>query len=266
MGAAFAFARRRWQLVAFLAAVNLALAFAAAGPLSAALTPIDWLPAARAIVGGDDGLALELANEHPELFRVAGAGAWIALTLNGLFFWILAGGLLDPGAGVIAGAAKNARLMLKIGALGLLVRLACAGLAGAAWFAVKPLWDDQGFGELLLGLATVALVAGAAWSLGTVAIDRARGLALRDPSLPAWRALGRGLRRLRQRRMLAIAAFSGLGWLALTLAYHTIAYALPNAPSWAFALLMLLRALVAFGRAFVTVVALVAAGSPLTTD
>jgi hypothetical protein len=66
--------------------------------------------------------------------------------------------------------------------------------------------------------------------------------------------------------MLAIAAFSGLGWLALTLAYHTIAYALPNAPSWAFMLLMLLRALVAFGRAFVTVVALVAAGSPLTID
>jgi hypothetical protein len=261
MGAAFAFARRRWQLVAFLAAINLALAFAAAQPLSAALAPIDWLPAARALVGGNDSFGIELANEHPELFRVAGAGAWMAMVLNGLFFWILAGGLLDPQHGVIAGAARNARRMLKIGALGLLVRLLCVGVAVAGWFAVKPLWDDKGFGELVLAFAIAGLIAGAAWSLGSVAIDCARGLALRDPSLSVWRALGRGLRRLARRRLLAVAAFSGFGWLALTIGYHAIAGSLPNAPEWSFTLLMLLRALVAFGRAFVTVVALVAAGS-----
>jgi hypothetical protein len=259
--AAIAFARRRWMLVAFLAAVNLALAFVATQPLSAALAPIDFSPAARALVGGDDGYAIELTNEHPELLHLAGTGAWIALLANGLFFWIFAGGLLDPSAGVIAGAARHARRMLQIGALGLLVRIVCAGIAVGGWFVMKPLWTGQGFAQLALGLAVAAAIAGAAWSLGTVAIDAARGLALREPSLSAWRALVGGVRRLRRRELLRIAAFSGFGWLALTLAVHTIAFALPNAPTWSFALLLGLRGLVAFGRAFVTVVTLVAAGS-----
>jgi GNAT superfamily N-acetyltransferase len=268
---AIARVRRRPWLVGFLAALNLTFALLATQPVSAALAPLDARPAGAAIVKGDDGLFAELLTDHPEIAREAAASGRTALIVYGLLAWLLAGGLLaqlgrdeDAPAGArsfLGAVGANAAPMLKVGALGLLLRLVPIAVAIGGWFAVRPFWHGHGFGRLTLAMALLVALFGLAWSLATIAIDYARALKLADPSLKSWRAVVRGTRLLVHRpgATLMLVAFSSLGFLLLTAVDHGLGVLLPTAPAWSALLLFIVRIAIAFGRAFVTTTALVGA-------
>ncbi|HZS38726.1 MAG TPA: hypothetical protein VFF06_17965 [Polyangia bacterium] len=269
----------RPQLLLAVAGLHVAVALLASGPVSATLQPLlDGRPAAAGLVRGDDGLAGELFSDHPEILRVAGASAeWSAL-FYALLSWILVGGLLSALASdddehvrgpvaVAAACARHAGRMVRVGLVGLPLRLLPMAIAAGAWFAVGHFTKGRGFAELVLGAAVLALVFGGAWSFITVSIDYARGLAFADAGLKPWRAVGRGftfaLRRFAATTKLA--AFSGFGFALSTGAYLAVALALPNEPAWAFVALTLLRLGLVLARAFFTVSTLTAAALAVRT-
>jgi hypothetical protein len=266
--------KRPWLIVA-LAGLNLGIALLATLPFSAALEPIlDARPAAAGLLTGDDGIFRELFADNAAVGSVAGAGAQLAVLVYGLLAWLLAGGILatlaQPGAlgpregagGLLAASASHGWRMLKIGGAGLLLRLVPIGLATGLYFAGKPLVAHRGLREIGLWMALLALAFAWSWSLATVAVDYARALLIAHPHLGIFRALGRGLKLAWRRRgaTAALAAFSVATFLAVTLLYHAIAYALPNPPLWSFALVIVLRVATALARAFFSTTTLVAAG------
>jgi hypothetical protein len=250
---------RRW-LVLGLALVNLTITMVVAQPLSAALGFIDFRPAAAQLVAGDNGLLGELVADHPEVMRVAGGGALTAFLLGGLLAWLLAGGVLDGrrGLGPFLGACgEHAGAMLKLGLLGLVVRIFPAAVAVAGWFALRPWWRPRGFAELVASTAILFFATTIAWSWSTVALDGARGLLVRREVPRARTALRRGIAAALRRpgAALLIALFSVLAWLLATLAYAATSRFWP-------AVVPLLPLSLAFGmlRAGATATALIAGG------
>jgi hypothetical protein len=261
----------RPKLLAALVGVHVAIALLASGPLHATLAPLlDHRPAAARLLGGDDGLYGELFGDHPEILRVAGASAQGAALLYGLLAWILAGGVLaalagdDPAVGTVAvtaACARRAGRMVRVGLGGLIVRVAPILVAVGVGFAADKWLTGGGFARQVLVGVAVLVVAGGAWSFATVAIDYARALAFFDETVKPWRCVWRGFKlALRRAPETALyAAFSGLGFALSTALYLAVALALPNEPTWAAALLMVLRLALAFARAFFTVATLTAA-------
>jgi hypothetical protein len=271
---------RAWarpRVLVALTLLNLALSFAAARPLSAALsTVIDLRPAASTMLRPDDGLIAELLTDHRELIAAAFGGAQVALLVYGVLAWLLAGGLLvtlalprelSPRGSLselVAASAAHATRMLALGALGLVVRLLPIALGAATWFALKPIFLNRGFAELATWTLLTALLFALAWSTVTVALDYARALALLEP-MSVLRALGRGLRLALSRPTASIVLFSLVGETAVTLAQVTLSHALPNHGRLAYAAAIALRVAGAFARAAVGVTALVAAGTAVRT-
>jgi len=263
----------RPRLVLAVAGLHVAVALLAAGPVAATLAPVlDARPAAGELLRGDDGLTGELFADHPEILRVAGASAeWSAL-LWALLSWILVGGLLaalasdDDAAAhgpvaVASACARHAGRMVRVGLVGLILRVVPVGIAVGAWFAVGRFTKGRGFAELVIGALAMTVVAGGAWSFITVAVDYGRGLAFADASLKPWRAVGRGFK-LALRHFAAtarLAALSGLGFALPTAIYLAIALRLPNQPAWAFLALTGMRLALVAVRAFFTVATLTGA-------
>jgi hypothetical protein len=229
--AALASLRRRPGIVLVLAAMNLALALAATAPLSAQLAPLlDTRPLASEIVdGADDAPRAELLSDHPELVRATASTALLVLLVWGALSSAAAGGVLGAvrdGEPFAAACARHGWRMAKVGACGLLLRLPALVAPAGAW----PLLDEaRTFSQVVAFSAGPLFAGGALWSLGTVAIDRACGAALADPSLSAWRALRAGLGTSRRRfaDTVVLATFSGGGFVLVTLAQFAAARALP---------------------------------------
>lgn len=257
---------RRWRVVVGLALLNVLVAAFAARPFGAGLAAVlDHRPGAAALAAGDDGLLVEVLSDHPALARAAGSAAQAALLLQGLLAWVLAGAVLASVAlaerrgvrALLEAAATHAPRMLAVGALGLIARLAPIAVGILAGLAVAPLARDRGLGPLAAGATLVGLVFALAWSFTTVALDRARALAILDGALPVLRALKAGVVRTVRRpgAPLAIAAFAVVGFVAVTALQQALALR-TDSPG----LRLAVRGLGAFGRAWVATVALVAAG------
>jgi hypothetical protein len=274
LGEAIRRVRARPRLVLAAAGLHVAVALLASGPVAATLRPLlDARPAAGGMLRGDDGLAGELFADHPEIVRVAGASAeWSAL-FYALLSWILVGGLLAALTGegdggeargpvqVAAACARHAGRLVRVGLIGLSLRLIPMAIAVGAWFAIGSLTKGRGFPELVIGALAMALLFGGAWSFITVAADYARGLAFADETLKPRRAVGRGFKfALRHFAATArLAAFSGFGFALSTAIYLAIALRLPNEPAWAFLALTLLRLALVAARAFFTITTLTGA-------
>lgn len=275
LGDAIRRVRARPRLLLAVAGLHVAVALLASGPLSATLKPLlDGRPAAAGMMRGDDGLTIELLADHPEILRVAGASAQASALLYALVSWILVGGLLAAltrdggddgearGAVAVAQAcARHAGRMVRVGLLGVPLRLLPIGVGVGAWFAIGTVAHGGGLTQVVARAAATALLFGGAWSLTTVAVDYARGVAFADGELPAWRAVARGWKRSLGHFGPAarLAAFSGFGFALSTGAYLAIALALPNEPAWSLAVLMLLRLALVVVRAFFSVSTLAAA-------
>jgi hypothetical protein len=255
----------RPRLILGLALLNLVLATVAAQPLSSALSPIDLRPAATAMMGGDDGLLLELLGDRNEILRV-GMGALIGpVLLGGLFAWLLAGGILDERrglAGFLTACVEHARHMIGIGILGLLLRLIPILVTAGAAYALYRWWHTRGLRELVTGSAIVAVVGALSWAWVTAALDGARGQLVRG-ELPRARS---GLKRAawlmfaRFSPLLSIAAVSVGGFVLVTLAYVVCARLWPSGLT-----LLPLKLCAAYGRAGVSVAALLAASNRFVT-
>jgi hypothetical protein len=257
---AFAKLRRRPGPVLALAALNLALALLASAPLSAPLARLlDDRPAAAAIAdSADDGPRLELLQDHPELASTAIESALLALLAGGALSLVVAGGLLSANDEPFPLAcARHARRMLAVGAAGLPLRFFSLLPVAATW----PLAARANtFGGVAASALAGLVVFGAAWSLATVTLDRARGLALAQPELSAWRAVRAALTASRSRfgSTLGLALFSTLGFCGVTALQLTATRALPPA-GWGSALALALGVLGAVGRAAFSAVTLFAA-------
>ena len=256
IGAALARLRRRPGPVLVLASLNLLFALLAAAPLSAPLARLlDDRPAAIAIADSPDEAArAELLEDHPELVSTAAETALLALAIYAALSWIACGGLLAESDPFAPSCARHAGRMLAVSALGLPLRLVALAGPLVAW----PLTTvAHSFGALLAAGAVGVLVFGALWSLGTVTIDRARGAALAQPELSAWRSLRAGWSASRARLgdTLALAAFSGLGFAGVTALQVAITHRLASGSS----LLVGAAVLGAVARATLTATTLLAA-------
>jgi hypothetical protein len=263
-------------LILFLAVLNLGVALLCTEPLSATLQgPLDLRPAATSLIsGGDDGLVAELVTDHPELVRVAALSGRATLLVYGVLSWLLAGGLLGVlgGAGprgpraFLVAVGEHAVGMLKIGGLGLGLRLVAIAVGVGGWFALKPLWYGHGLVALVLVHALDLALFGLSWSLGSVALDYARGLQVGEPALSSGRALWHGLRLVWQEpaATVRLVAGSAAGFVLLSGVSHGLGLLLPTAPGWSALLLVVVRLGVAFGRAYVTTAVLF--GAALTAQ
>ena len=244
-----AWAKRR--IVLLLGAINLAAALLASEPLSAPLARlIDLRPSAAAIAdSADDAPRAELLEDHPELVSAAVEAALLAMLLYGVWSWVAAGGLLADR--FVAGCADNARRMLAVGVAGAPLRLIPLAVVGGASLLV-----GHAFSEVAWIAALTALVAGFLWSLTTVILDRARGLAVRDGTR-AWKSVRASLSLARRQpgRTILLALFSGGGFLAVT----ALQLALTHLTSWSL-LALTAGVLGALGRAWFTSATLLAAG------
>jgi hypothetical protein len=272
LAGAVTWVRRRLWLVAALTLLHLLVAHLAAAPLSSALAPvIDDRPAARAMLAGDDGLTGELLSDHPSLARIGSESAQAAALLWGLFYWLLSGGILaqlderepERGPGALLGACgKHGARMIKVGLWGLSLRLAAVALGAGVWFALRPFSRGAGFGALelnaLAALATLAI----GWSLGSVALNYARAIAIALPSVRAFRAVGRGLRLAahKLRPTLLIALFAGGGFVLTGALFHLAAHPLSSLSAGGLVALSILRVALALARVAITLTALVACG------
>lgn len=228
---------RPWLLAA-LAGLNVGLSVLLSAPLSALLSPlVDLRPAASVMMsGGDDGLMAELLADHPEVLAAAAAALGAGALVWGLVSWVLSGGVLAAlaldgdraarGAGaVLAESARRAGRMVKLGALGVPLRLIPALIAGGGLMLLRAVIRGRTFQPLSLA-AMGALVLGAvAWAAVTVAVDYARGLALDDAQTRSWRLVARGLRLafVRRSATLQLIAFSIAAWLAVGVIYYWLA-------------------------------------------
>jgi hypothetical protein len=260
----------RPRVVAALAALNVGLTLLAAQPLATALAPLlDARPAAHQLVAGpDDGLLAELLIDHPELVRQGLLALALALVAHALLSSVAAGAALAAwgpaetrGARALtAAAARAAKTRVAVAALFLPLRLVAGAAAAGAWLLVWPLARDRGFAALAAALAAAALVGGALWSISGVALDYA--LAGSDGETALRAARGGLVRAWRRRgRTLALAAFWGVGFVALTAIYHLLAAPLPLLPTASFALLVALRLSLAGARAALTAATLIAAAA-----
>src|SRR6185436_16745223 len=171
--------------------------------------------AAAVADAADDGPRAELLDDHPELTALALESGVLALLLWGALSWIAAGGLLS-GEKFLHGCVDNARRMLALGVVGLPLRLLALAGPLAAWAIADGAHD---FRTVLAGGGVAVIIGGIIWSLATVTLDRARGLALARPELRPWQALRKGLDASWARRgnTLALALLSGGGFAAVTL-------------------------------------------------
>ncbi len=259
---AFARLRRRPGALLWLASLNLALALAATTPLSAPLArALDLRPAASAVAdSADDAPRLELLQDHPELAPSALTAALLALVLWSALSWVACGGLLAADDEPFAVAcARHARRMITVGATGLPLRLIALLGPLAAW---PLLGDTHSLANLTIGVAVGVVISGVLWSLVTVTLDRARGLALSQPQSSAWRIVRAALTASNRQRgaTLALAAFSGLGFLTLSAAQVAATHALPPTNSGA-ALALTIGVIGAIARAATTAITLLAANS-----
>jgi hypothetical protein len=261
----------RPRLCVGLGALNLGVALLFTVPFSAALAPlVDTRPAAAAMLAGDDGLAVELVADHPELLRLAAALVLAALLVHLLASSVAAAGVWQAlvagarGARPFAAAcAQHAGRMLALALVALPLRLVPPAAAAGVWFALAPLFGGRGFAALAARASLGALAWGALWSLGTVTVDYACGLALARPSLPVGRALVGGVRLVRRRpgATARLVALSGGGLLAVTVAGHALAWPIPLAPAAGFAALTVLRLLTIVARATIAAATLTAAAA-----
>lgn len=266
--------RRHLALVVVLAIFHLAVARLAALPLSASLAPVlDNRPAASKLFTGDDELAGELLSDHPALAQVGLSSAQAAALGWALVYWILAGGILTQlggetesetrGIGPLLGASgTHAIRMILVGLCGLLVRLVPLGLGAAAWFALRPFSRGGGFGSLFATGLAAASVFGIFWSLTTVALDYARAIALLEPKLRAYRAVGRGLRLAlgRLRATLLLALFSGGGFLVTGAIVRAISHPLSSGTVGGYLALTLFGIVLVLVRVAIRLAALIACG------
>ena len=259
---------RPWLLAA-LALTNIGLALLLSSPLSAMLSELlDLRPAASAMLqNGDDGLAVELLTDHPELNLGAAAAAASGALLYGLFSWILSGGVLAAlvldgerrarGAHqVLAASAQRAGRMITLGLFGVRLRLIPLVIGGVGMMLMRAIVKGRSFPQSSLTVMITLVIAGVAWSAVSVAIDYARGLSLDDPQTRSWRLLARGLKLALTRRTatLQLIAFSMAAWLAVGVLYFTLANHIP-----VLFVLTLLRLLAVVARAAITATTLTAA-------
>jgi hypothetical protein len=268
----------RPRLVAALAGLNVVIALGAALPLWAALAPLfDMRPAAAQMLQlPDDGLFAELLSDHPELLPLLAFPGLAALIVHALASSVAAGGAwaaLGPsearGRAVWDAAARTAGPMLALGALGLLLRLVPLLLGAGAWLAIDHVTRGRGFAAASLGALATAAIVGASWSFVTVSADYARGVALGASSdgptgaRAPHQAMLDGLRTAVRRpgATARLCAFSAGGFLAVTAAYHALAWSVPIGPTAAFALVMALRLAAIWARAAVTTATFLAAAA-----
>jgi hypothetical protein len=258
---------RPWLLMA-LALTNIGLAVLMSAPLSSMLaTLLDHRTAATAMAAGDDALWIEFLADHAAIVAVASVALAGGVILYGLLSWILDGGVLAAlaldgdsralrASGVLAQSAERAGRMVKLGLLGMLLRvvpLLFGGIAyGIAHAVIKGRTFQPNMMTSMLALAAAAL----AWTSVSVAIDYARGLSLDDPQTRSWRLIGRGVRLLFARRAatLQLVAFSMAAWLAVGVIYWLIAGHLG-----AFAVLTIVRLFAVVARVAITMTTLTAA-------
>ena len=263
--------RRVWArpwLLAALALTNIGLALLLSTPLSATLsTLLDHRPAAAAMAAGDDGLWFEFLTQHVDVAVIATVALMWGVILYGLFSWVLDGGVLAAlaldgdrrargGGEVLRESARRAGRMVKIGLLGLVLRVIPLGLGALAYAVAHLLIKGRTF-QPDLTTAMLALVAAAlAWTAVSVAIDYARGLSLDDPKTRSWRLVARGVKLLFQRRTasLQLVAFSMAAWLAVGVVYWLLAGQLG-----ALLLLTILRLVAVIARVAITMTTLTAA-------
>ena len=224
--------RRVWArpwLLAALALANIGLSLLLSTPLSAMLSALlDLRPAALAMVNGDDGLLFELHGDHPELLAVAAVSAAAGMLLYGILCWVLDGGVLAAlaldhdrrardAAAVLAESARRAGRMVKLGLLGLLLRLIPLLLGAGAFAFARAVIKGRSYQPSLTASMLALVCAALAWSAVSVAIDYARGLSLENPRTRSWRLLARGVKLVFQRRSasLQLIAFSTAAWLAV---------------------------------------------------
>ena len=115
---------------------------------------------------------------------------------------------------------------MAVGALGLPLRL--LGLVGPL-LCIAIFGSLRDFSGIAIGALIAAGASGLLWSLGTVTLDRASGIAIGDPTLSAWKSLRAAARLARTRffSTLQLALISGLGFLLLALAQILITQILP---------------------------------------
>ncbi len=249
----------RPKLILGLALLNLVLATLAAQPFSASLVPIDLRPAATMMMGGDDGLLAELLADHPEIMRV-GMGALLGpVLLGGIFAWLLAGGILDARRGLgpfLYACVEHAKRMSAIGALGLILRIFPIIIGVGSWYALRVWWRPRGLRELITSVAIVAVLSALSWSWVTAALDGARALlvAVNPPRVTAAFKSGFKLMFKRFAPLFTIAAVAVGGFVLITAAYIFCSRLWPNGLT-----LLPLKLAAAYGRAGVSVAALIAA-------
>jgi hypothetical protein len=232
--------RRVWSrpwLVAALALTNIGLAMVLSAPLSAMLAALlDYRPAAAHMVAGDDGLWISFFTKNAGVAAVAAVSAGAGVLIYGVLSWVLDGGVLAAlafdgdrrvrGAGdVLRESALRAGRMLKLGAMGLVLRVVPALFGAIAYGVAHAVIKGRTFQPNMM-MSMLALAAAAvAWTAVSVAIDYARGLSLADDRTRSWRLLGRGVKMLWTRRgaTLQLVAFAMAAWLAVGVLYWVVA-------------------------------------------
>jgi hypothetical protein len=232
---------RPWLLAA-LAVLNIGLTAVLSTPLSVMLQDLlDMRPAASVMVGsGDTGLLAELLTDHPDLIRVAAVSAGAGALLYGLLSWVLAGGVLAAlaldgdrrargAAEVLAESVRRAGRMVKIGLLGLPLRIVPGLIGLCAMLLMRAVVTGRTFQPMSIVVAATMVVAAVAWAAVSVVLDYARGLSLDDAQTWSWRLVVRGLKLAWTRRVatLQLIAFSMAAWLAVGLIYYWLGAQLP---------------------------------------
>jgi hypothetical protein len=265
--------RRVWArpwLLAALALTNVGLAMVLSAPLSAMLAVLlDQRPAAERMAAGDDGLLVAFFTQHLDVAVVASVAAGAGVVLYGLFSWIMDGGVLAAlavdgdrrargAAEVLHEAARRAGRMVKLGLLGIVLRVVPVGFGavayGVAHAVVKGRTFQPNMMVSMLSLAAAAL----AWTAMSVAVDYARGMSLAEAAegTRSWVLVVRGVKMLWTRRgaTLQLVAFGVAGWLAVGVVYWVVAGKVTG-----LVLLTVLRLGAVVARAAITMTTLTAA-------
>jgi hypothetical protein len=152
--------------------------------------------------------------------------------------------------------------MLKLGISGLLLRLIPIALTAGAGFSLRLWWRPRGLRELMTSMAITLVLAALSWSWVTAALDGARSLLISGELPRARTALKRALWLMFARfsPLVSIAAVSIGGFALITVAYVMCARLWPAGLT-----LLPLKLCAAYGRAGVSVAALLAASNRLVT-